>query len=146
MQILSVFKEGEAIPTAHTCLGPNISPPLELKDIPAGTQSLVLIVEDIDAAPKAWTHWLVFNIPPGTGHVNEGKIPSGAIEGLSNNHTFGYEGPCPKYFSGTHHYWFRLYALDIVLGLPRESEREAVEEKMNGHILEEAVLTGSCTS
>ncbi|WP_432417391.1 YbhB/YbcL family Raf kinase inhibitor-like protein [Anseongella ginsenosidimutans] len=52
MQILSVFKEGEAIPTAHTCLGPNISPPLELKDIPAGTQSLVLIVEDIDAAPK----------------------------------------------------------------------------------------------
>lgn len=146
MQILSVFNQDEAIPRHHTCLGPNLSPPLEFRDIPAGTASLVLIIEDIDASPKPWTHWLVFNIPPATTMVDEGEIPDGATEGLANNHTFGYEGPCPKYFTGTHHYWFRLYALDLVLDLPPESEREEVEEKMKGHIIEEAVLTGSCTS
>lgn len=146
MQLLSVFKEGEAIPMPHTCLGPNISPPLEFRDIPDNTESLVLIIEDIDASPKPWTHWLVFNIPPAATQVAEGKLPEGATEGLANNHTFGYEGPCPKYFSGTHHYWFRLYALNTILDLPPESEREEVEAKMRGHILDEAVLTGSCTA
>ncbi|WP_374165181.1 YbhB/YbcL family Raf kinase inhibitor-like protein [Arcticibacter sp. MXS-1] len=145
MKLKTVFEHNEEIPRPYTCLGPNISPPLEFEDLPADTQSLVLIFEDVDAAPKAWTHWMVFNIPPATLKTEEGTIPEGAVEGLANNHSFGYEGPCPRYFQGTHHYWFRLYALDTMLDLPAESEREDVENAMQGHILEKAELLGLCT-
>lgn len=145
MKITSTFSHGEEIPVTYTCLGPNISPPLTFDELPEGTESLVLIFEDVDATPKPWVHWMVFNIPTSTTEVAEGTIPEGGSEGLANNHTFGYEGPCPRYFHGTHHYWFTLYALDIMLDLPKESEREAVEEKMQGHILEKAELLGLCT-
>ena len=89
---------------------------------------------------------MVFNIPPSTVNVPENTIPEGGLEGLANNHSFGYEGPCPKYFKGTHHYWLRLYPLDIMLDLPKASEREEVEEKMQGHILAQAELLGLCTA
>ncbi|WP_423149348.1 YbhB/YbcL family Raf kinase inhibitor-like protein [Rubrolithibacter danxiaensis] len=146
MNIKTVFEYNEEIPQPYTCLGPNITPPLEFENVPAGTKSLVLIFEDVDATPKPWTHWMVFNIPSETTKVDENTVPAGGIEGLANNHSFGYEGPCPKYFKGTHHYWFRLYALDIVLDLPKASEREEVEEKMQGHIIEKAELLGLCTA
>lgn len=147
MKITSpVFRHGEHIPQMFTCLGPNINPPLQLEDIPHNAQSLVLIFEDTDATPRAWTHWMLFNIPAATTTVNEGTIPDGATEGLANNHSFSYEGPCPKYFKGTHHYWFRLYALDIKLDLPAATEREEVEEKMKDHIIEKAELLGLCTA
>jgi Raf kinase inhibitor-like YbhB/YbcL family protein len=119
---------------------------MEFEDIPEGTKSMVLIFEDVDATPKPWTHWMVFNIPPTTLKVEEGTIPEGATEGLANNHSFGYEGPCPKYFKGIHHYWLRLYALDVVLDLPKESEREDVEEKMKSHVIAKFDLPGLCTS
>ena len=96
--------------------------------------------------PKPWTHWILFNIPVTTGIIKEGSIPKGAVEGLANNHSFGYEGPCPKYFKGTHHYWFRLYALDSQLDLPAATEREEIEEKMKDHIIEKAELLGLCTA
>ena len=147
MKITSdLFKHGEHIPQKYTCLGPNINPSLYFKDVPPATQSLVLIFEDVDATPKPWTHWMLFNIPVSVTSVEEGKIPEGATEGLANNHSFGYEGPCPKYFQGTHHYWFRLYALDTVLELSASSEREEVEEKMKGRILAKAELLGLCTA
>lgn len=142
----SVFRHGEHIPQMFTCLGPNINPPLQFENIPENTQSLVLIFEDIDAAPIAWIHWMLFNIPATTTTVNEGAIPDGATEGLANNHSFGYEGPCPKYFKGTHHYWFRLYALDTKLDLPAATEREEVEEKMKDHVIENAELLGLCAA
>ena len=145
MKITSTFKHNQEIPVTYTCLGPNISPPLQFEELPEGTESLVLIFEDVDATPKPWVHWMVFNIPASTTQVSEGTIPEGSTEGLANNHSFGYEGPCPRYFHGTHHYWFTLYALDIMLDLPKESEREDVEEKMKGHILEKAELLGLCT-
>ncbi|HEY1007488.1 MAG TPA: YbhB/YbcL family Raf kinase inhibitor-like protein [Sphingobacteriaceae bacterium] len=145
MKIRSAFEHNQEIPVPYTCLGPNISPPLSFEDLPEGTQSLALIFEDTDATPRPWVHWMVFNIPATTTTVQEGTIPEGGTEGLANNHTFGYEGPCPRYFHGTHHYWLRAYALDIVLDLPAASEREAVEEMMQGHILEKAELLGLCT-
>lgn len=146
MRIRSTFDENQPIPTANTCLGKNISPALKFEGIPYGTKSLVLIFEDVDATPKPWTHWMLFNIPATVTEIQEGTIPEGATEGLANNHSFGYEGPCPRYFKGTHHYWFRLYALDTTLDLPRNSEREDVEEKMRDHIIEKAELLGLCTA
>lgn len=141
-----LFKDGENIPVQYTCLGPNINPPLQIADIPPSTQSMVLVFEDVDATPKAWTHWMLFNIPPTVNRIGEGSIPPGAMEGLANNHSFGYEGPCPKYFTGTHHYYFRLYALDTVLTMPAASEREAVEQAMEGHVIARAELCGLCTA
>ena len=141
-----LFKHGEIIPEYYTCLGPNINPPLQIEDVPPNAKSLVLVFEDVDATPKPWTHWMLFNIPVVTGIIKEGSIPKGAVESLANNHNFGYEGPCPKYFKGTHHYWFRIYALDTQLDLPAATEREEIEEKMKDHIIEKAELLGLCTA
>jgi len=141
-----LFKHGEIIPEYYTCLGPNINPPLQIEDAPPNAKSLVLVFEDVDATPKPWTHWMLFNIPVVTGIIKEGSIPKGAVESLANNHSFGYEGPCPKYFKGTHHYWFRIYALDTQLDLPAATEREEIEEKMKDHIIEKAELLGLCTA
>jgi Raf kinase inhibitor-like YbhB/YbcL family protein len=105
---------------------------------------LVLIVEDIDADPKPWTHWLVFDIPPTTTFVGEGEVPAGGHEGLANGGTPGYEGPCPKYFSDVHHYAFRLIALDVELGLPSATTKSAIVTAMKGHIITEATLIGVC--
>jgi len=147
MQLTStVFQYGESIPQPYTCLGPNVNPPLQIHDVPEEAQSLVLIFEDVDATPKAWTHWMLFDIPPDTSHIDENTIPPGATEGLANNHSHGYEGPCPKYFKGTHHYWFRLYALDVRLNLPAATEREEVEQKMKDHVVAEATLLGLCVA
>ncbi len=143
MEIKSpAFEYGGIVPEKYTCFGPNINPPLQFIDLPEETESLVLIFEDVDASPKPWTHWTLFNISPSAKEVSEGNVPEGAIEGLCNNHTFGYEGPCGKYFKGTHHYWFRLYALSKMLDLPAASEREDVEEKMKEHIIAKAELSG----
>jgi Raf kinase inhibitor-like YbhB/YbcL family protein len=147
MEITSpLFKHGEHIPKLFTCLDRNINPPLNFSDVPHNAKSFVLIFEDVDATPKPWTHWMIFDIPPETLEVTEGTIPRGATEGLANNHSFGYEGPCPKYFKGTHHYWFRLFALDTKLNLPAATEREEIEEKMKTHLITKAELLGLCTA
>jgi len=109
-------------------------------------KSLVLLVEDLDAEPEPWTHWLVFNIPPTTTQVIAGKVPLDSVEGLANGGTHPYEGPNPKYFTGVHHYKFTLYALDALLDLPAESDKKAVLPAMEGHVIDQAVLTGICTS
>src|SRR5690606_20927341 len=101
---------------------------------------------DMDAVPKPWKHWHLFNIPPDITRIEEGTIPLGATEGLSNNHTFGYEGPCPRYFSGTHHYRLRLYALDGCLDLPAVIESEQMQEDLQEHILALAELVGIYTA
>jgi len=144
MQITSpAFQANQPIPVTYTCKGPNINPPLEFHDIPAGTQSMVLMFEDVDAPAKPWVHWLVFNIPPTTTRCNEHALPEGSTEGIANGGTHGYEGPCPKYFTGTHHYYYKLYALDTVLNIPNTSDRKAVLAAMSGHVLAEAQLVGT---
>src|SRR3954454_8632163 len=145
MIIRSIFANGEEVPKPYTCLGLNVSPPLFFDEVPEEAKSLVLIFEDVDAIP-VWTHWMLFNIPPNTTEITQGTVPEGATEGLANNHSFGYEGPCPKYFEGIHHYWFRVYALDTTLDLRAKTEREEVEEAMKGHVIAKAELLGLCTA
>ncbi len=143
MEIISpAFDHNGLIPVQYTCAGANINPPLQFRDIPPSALSLVLIVEDMDAPANPWVHWLVFNIPPTTKLCFENTFPEGGIEGFANGGTPGYEGPCGKYFHGTHHYHFRLYALDRVLDLPPAADRRAVLEAMNGAILAQAELIG----
>lgn len=139
--VSSVFKNGETIPKKYTCEGPNISPPLQFKDIPSNTSSLVLTVEDADTPGKTpWVHWLVFNIPSTSNGFEEGAVSPGSVEGLCNGNTFGYEGPCPP--ENEHRYVFKLYALDIVLPLAPESNKDTVLKLSKGHVIEEAELVG----
>lgn len=140
----SAFQHNTHVPTLHTCMGENISPPFEFGNLPAETKSLVLIVEDRDATPNPWIHWVVFNIPPNTTSVPAGHIPDGGTEGIANGGTHGYEGPCPKYFSGTHHYHFQLFALDIVLDLAASADKSQVVASMHSHIVSSATLVGLC--
>ena len=142
MRITSpAFADKIPLPAQYTCNGPNTSPPFEFIDVPKGTISLVLIVEDIDSGNN-WIHWLVYNIPGNVSHFDEGKIPEGAIDGVCNGGARGYDGPCPKKFKGIHRYCFRLYALDTMLDVPADSDSRVIVDHMQGHILEKAELLG----
>lgn len=138
------FDNSTHVPEQHTCMGDNINPPFEFGGIPAQTKTFVLVVEDRDATPDPWIHWLVFNIPPTTTYVPAGNIPTGGTEGIANGGTHGYEGPCPKYFSGTHHYYFSLFALDTALDLPASADKAQVAASMQNHIIGSAALLGLC--
>lgn len=133
-----VFKDSGAIPSKYTCDGDNISPPLQWKGIPEATKCLVLIVDDPDAPSKTWVHWVVYNIPPTITEVIEGSAPSGSVQGINDYSRIGYAGPCPP--SGTHRYFFKLYALDQLLTLSEGATKTQVESAMKPHILEEVHL------
>lgn len=146
----SAFSEGEAIPREYTCEGENISPPLVWSDVPEGTQSLVLIVDDPDApdpdAPKmTWVHWVVINISPTLTNLSEGMssshIPAGVVEGINDWKRTGYGGACPPI--GRHRYFHKLYALDTVLEGVDRPTKTMVEKAMAGHVLAEATLIGT---
>jgi Raf kinase inhibitor-like YbhB/YbcL family protein len=134
------FEEGGTIPKKFTCDGGDINPELLIQNVPPGTKSLALIMYDPDApVPGGFTHWVVWNISPGTGTIKQESIPPGASEGM-NSKAPGYAGPCTS--SGTHHYEFHLYALDGSLELPASTGREELAVAMHDHIVEEAVLVG----
>jgi len=145
----TAFRHMGAIPALYTCEGRNISPPLAWKNLPKGTKSLVLIVDDPDApdpaAPKfTWVHWVLCNIPPVTTGLAEGagnRPAVGMLEGLNSWNRGGYGGPCPPI--GTHRYFHKLYALDTVLEDMLSPLKADVEAAMKGHILGEAVLIGT---
>jgi Raf kinase inhibitor-like YbhB/YbcL family protein len=142
----SAFKDGERIPSKYTCDGYGISPPVIWNGVPAGTLTLALIVEDVDAPAGVFTHWVIFNISSSTSGLQEGnpsfplELPSGAIQGKNSLGNVGYVGPCPP--SGTHRYVFHLYALDTQLNLPSEATRQDLLNAMQGHVLAEGQLTG----
>lgn len=146
MQITSVFGPNQEIPVKYTCMGENISPSLTIDDAPAGSRSLVLVMLELESNKTPLILWHLFNIPPGIKVIYEGKVPEDAVEGFCSNHTFDYEGPCPKYFKGVRHYVFRAYALSVVLDLPHTSTFETVSREMEGHILTTAELTGIVTA
>jgi Raf kinase inhibitor-like YbhB/YbcL family protein len=135
-----VFKNGEYIPAKYTCDGLDINPPLRFAEIPAGTISLALIVDDPDSPSGDWVHWLVWNIPADTQKIDEGVLPSGAGQGTTDFNAAAYGGPCPH--SGTHHYQFKLYALNTTLSLPSSAKKSDLLAVMQGHIIAEAQLTG----
>lgn len=141
------FTEGGKIPSKYTCDGQNINPPLTFSDVPAKAKSLVLIMDDPDIPETAkknfnvsvWDHWVVFNIPPETREISEGKNPLGILgKNTRGNNTYG--GPCPP--DREHRYFFKLYALDTGLDLPEGATKAEVEKTMKGHILAEAKLIG----
>ena len=137
----SVFANSQMIPQKYTCDGDNISPPLEFLNVPSEAQSLVLIVHDGDAPVSGgWTHWVVFNIDPTTAGIAEKSVPADATQGSTSFGAPGYGGPCPP--SGTHHYEFKLYALDTRLALDEKAKKADIEHAMEGHIIAQDTLTG----
>ena len=135
------FAEGGEIPHQYSAAGENDVPPLEIQGAPDGSESLVLIFEDIDSPIGPITHWLVWNLPPETEYLDAIHVPDPARIGLNGYGKAGYTGPAPP--AGAHHYRFRLFALDTTLDLEAGAWRDQVEQAMDGHVLAEAALTGS---
>jgi len=142
------FPTGGEIPRKYTCDGEDVSPPLEWGAPPQGTQSLVLIMDDPDAPAGVWDHWLLYNLPADMRGLPEGASiaidpASGRISRLGTN-SWGkqeYGGPCPP--SGTHRYFFRLYALDTTLNLAAGANKAQVLAAMAGHVLAQGELMGT---
>jgi len=142
------FANGQSIPAKYSCVGKNISPALAWTEPPAGTKSFALIVDDPDAPMGTWVHWVLFNIPadrrslqedlPITG---ENVDPNAIFVGKNSSGNTGYDGPCPP--SGTHRYYFKLYALDTTLSLQSGATKEQVLKEMKGHILAQGELMGT---
>jgi Raf kinase inhibitor-like YbhB/YbcL family protein len=131
------FKNNGFIPKKFTCQGEDINPLLAMEDVPKQAKSLALIVDDPDAPMGTWVHWVVFDILPASA-IEENSI-SGK-QGRNNSGSNNYHGPCPP--SGTHRYFFKLYALDAMLNLKEGASKAELENAMQGHILAEAQLIG----
>lgn len=134
----SAFQEGGTIPEKFSKNGQNVSPALRIEGAPAETKTLAIIVDDPDAPVGLFTHWLVWNIDPKTTEVAEGSAPSGAIQGKNDFGDVGYGGPQPP--SGTHRYFFKVFALDRVLDLKSGAKRKDVDAAMKGHIIAQGSL------
>lgn len=133
----TVFSHKGHIPSEYTCDGKDINPPLEVENIPEGTKSLALIMEDPDAPRGTFDHWLVWNISPNEA-IAEQTNPG--ISGINDFGKTGYGGPCPP--SGVHRYFFKVYALDTKLELLAGADKKTLLEAMNGHILSEGEMMG----
>ncbi len=134
------FQEGAMIPDRFSRNGQNVNPKLRVEGAPENAKSLVLIVDDPDAPAGLFTHWLVWNISPKATDISEGSVPNGAVQGTNDFHGLGYDGPQPP--SGTHRYYFKIFALDTTLNLARGAKREALEEAMKGHVVGEGQVIG----
>lgn len=141
MKITSpAFKNNELIPPKYTCDGENINPSLEFSGVPENAKSLVLIMDDPDAPAGTFIHWIIWNIGPSMPGIKENSVPNEAEEGVTSFGKNGYGGPCPH--TGTHHYFFKLYALDAKLDLSPNADKTELEKAMEGHILAQAELIG----
>ncbi|MCK5391448.1 MAG: YbhB/YbcL family Raf kinase inhibitor-like protein [Deltaproteobacteria bacterium] len=141
MKITSpAFQHTKEIPSEYTCDGSDVSPELNIEGVSENAKSLVLINDDPDAPGRTWDHWIVFNIPAHVTKIEKGKEPEG-VAGTNGWGRTGYGGPCPP--SGTHRYFFKLYALDTDLELEEGSTKEDIEAVMAGHIIESAQLIGT---
>src|SRR3954447_23886362 len=146
----SAFTNGGTIPKVYTCDGKDVSPPLNWSGVPENARSLALICEDPDAPRGTWTHWVLFDLPASVGGLGEGvpaqervTLSEGggtAIQGKNDFGKPGYGGPCPP--SGSHRYFFRIYALDTELGLGPETNRQDLLRSIKGHVLAEGELMG----
>ena len=141
----SAFADGEIIPVRHTCDGEDLSPPLAWGELPAGTLSLALVVDDPDAPVGTWVHWVLFNLPADTHSLPEGlpaeEAVASGLQGINGWKELGYGGPCPPQGS-THRYFFKLYALDTALDLEAGISKAEVEKAMAGRILGQGQLVG----
>lgn len=141
----SSFVHEGTIPSKHTCDGKNISPPLSWQGAPRETRSFALICDDPDAPMGTWVHWVFYDIPAEVTSLPENVARQQEITGLGKNgkntsRRWGYDGPCPP--SGTHRYYFKLYALDDNLNLKAGLTKEELLQVIKGHTLAEAQLMG----
>ena len=136
----TAFTHNNPIPSEYTCDGLDLSPPFGISDVPSNTKSFALVMDDPDAPVGTWDHWIVFNIPSSTRQIPKGTEPNG-VGGRNSWGRTGYGGPCPP--SGTHRYFFKLYALDTILNLPEGATKKDLEKAMQGHIIAKAELMGT---
>ncbi|HEX2580111.1 MAG TPA: YbhB/YbcL family Raf kinase inhibitor-like protein [Rhabdochlamydiaceae bacterium] len=145
MQLISpAFENGGSIPYVYTCDGKDINPPLEIKGVPAGAKSLVLIMDDPDVPSfvrkdQMWVHWVIYDMPPETRTLKENSTPPGIL-GTNTDNERRYQGPCPP--DREHRYFFKLYALKGVLKLKPGATKAQVEAAMEGQVLEKTELMG----
>ena len=137
------FQMAGKIPVQYTCAASNVNPPLFFRDVPVEAKSLVLIMDDPDAPGGLFTHWLVWNIDPTATQIGEKSVPKDAVQGTNDFGNVRYGGPCPP--SGTHRYFFRVFALDQALELKAGSKRSQLEKALSGHILARGELMAHYT-
>jgi len=142
--ISKAFAESEMIPSKYTCDSENISPEISWSKGPEETKTYAMICDDPDAPSKVWVHWVVYNIPSNVLELNEkfsmDSTYNNIVNGINDFKTLGYSGPCPP--SGTHHYHFKIYALDCKLNLKAGSSKANLEIAMKDHIRASGMLTG----
>lgn len=139
------FDDGDFLPVKYTCDGANISPPLKWDSLPPKTESIAIICEDPDAPSGNWTHWIIFNIPPQTTSLPENipddeTLTDGTRQGINDFGATGYGGPCPPW--GTHRYFFKIYALDIIIDIVSFVDKDTFLNAITGHILATGRLMG----
>lgn len=134
----SAFENQKLIPMKYTCEGENVNPPLEIKSIPFATKSLALIVEDPDATNGTFDHWIQYNITPDHHSIAENSLAG--ISGKNGTGNTGYHGPCPP--SGTHRYFFKVYALDILIDAKEGIDKQTLQKAMKNHILANGEIVG----
>ncbi len=147
----TAFDPGKKIPTRHTGEGDDVSPPLTWSNVPAGAVELALICDDPDApTAEPWVHWVIYKIPAKLSGLKEGiarseKLaePVGVLQGKNSWNTIGYRGPMPPPGHGTHHYHFKLYALDSALALQPGLTKPQLLDAIRGHVLAEGELVGT---
>ena len=142
----SAFSQGGPIPLLYTCKGKDISPSLQWDKVPEGTKSFVLICDDPDAPMGTWVHWVYYNIPGAIRKLPEGVDKNvspdfGGVQGITSFGRPGYGGPCPP--SGTHRYFFKLYALDTAISPGKNVGIVEVRKVMKGYVLARAELMGT---
>jgi Raf kinase inhibitor-like YbhB/YbcL family protein len=140
------FRHADSIPRLHSCEGENLSPGLAWSGAPLERRSFALICEDPDAPRGTYVHWVMYNLSGETVELSRGiptvpELPSGACQGRNSSGEIGYTGPCPPP-GKPHRYYFRLYALDIMLSLPYGVSRGELERAMADHILSQGTLMG----
>lgn len=139
----SAFEDGGRIPARYAREGGNENPPLEISGVPASTRSFVILVDDPDArevAGRVWIHWFVWDVPPSRRSIPAGWSPPSATVGRNDFDAFGYDGPAPP--DRTHRYRFKLYALDVRLGMASDAERGAIGSALRDHVLARTQLVG----
>jgi Raf kinase inhibitor-like YbhB/YbcL family protein len=133
--------EGD-IPAKHTCDGDDVSPPLAWTPGPAGTLSYALVMDDPDAPGGTWVHWVVWNIAAPSLPEALGRDVMAPAQGTTSWRRVGYGGPCPPPPTGTHRYYFKVYALDTILDLSAVTSKDGLLEAMAGHVLGQGELMG----
>lgn len=140
MKITADFEHNANIPSKYTCDGDDLAPILTVSTIPEGAKELVLIVDDPDAPMGTFVHWLVYNLPANTTTIDAKNLPKASKQGMTDFGRVGWGGPCPP--SGTHRYFFKLYALDSHLELAQGATKSQLEHAIKAHIIEKTELIG----